>query len=134
MKQLLIKGVIQSSQDTACQKDVMDLRGKCVILQFSNPVTINLSLLEYHEANRIEYKSHIERTQKSQSLTYFRYNNEMYSQGEDESIYLSTFGIHNEVTLIALYICEMKEILMMDMVNDFIYDAPIQLKLIWNLS
>ena len=80
MKQLLIKGVIQSSsQDTVCQKDLKDLRGKCVILQFSNAVTINLSLLEYHEGNRIEYKSHIERTQNSQSLAYFRYNNEMYS-------------------------------------------------------
>ena len=53
----------------------------------------------------------------------------MYSQGNDNFIYGSNFGIRKNVTMIAVYITEKKSLQVMENVDNFIYDKSVQLRL-----
>ena len=53
----------------------------------------------------------------------------MYSQSSEDSIYQSTFGIHQDVTMLTIFFTNNKTKKHIENVDSFIYGKPVQLKL-----
>merc|ERR1712208_259051 len=60
---------------------------------------------------------------------YFRFDNKMYTQGEDGLIFESSFGAHQGVTLLSVHLSRNQGMLLMKNVEDFIYDKETLLRL-----
>ena len=106
-----------------------DLEDTTMILKLSHPSSINLTDNESINGVNIVYRSHLERGESMAQKSYFRYNNQMYNQGINSSIYKSKFGIHENVTMLTVSFSSKNKMLLMPDVNDFIYGKQVQLKL-----
>merc|ERR1712208_234011 len=60
---------------------------------------------------------------------YFRFDNKMYTQGEDGLIFESSFGAHQGVTMLSVHLSSNQGMLLMKNVEDFIYDKETLLRL-----
>ena len=74
-----------------------------------------------------KYKSHIEIEQNVQ--TFFRFDNHMYTQVADDSILESSFGVHDNVLMVGVFISKEKQSLIMENYQVFTYGKQAQLKL-----
>ena len=101
----------------------------CVIIQVSEPAEINVSDGEIYRGIRISYRAHAELQVDSQYQVFFRYNNQMYTQDDNGSINQAYFGVHNNVTMISIYISNQKGTNVVENVDEFIYGKHEQLKL-----
>ena len=75
------------------------------------------------------YKSHLETRKGSSECSFFRYNNQMYSQSTDDFIHQSKFGIHKNVKMLTVFFSDNQQMLIMDDVDNYIYGKAVQLKL-----
>ena len=79
-----------------------DLSDKCFIIHFSKPTSIRLQDgLQFNEY-KIQYRSHMEKKEGYVESCYFRFDNQIYTQSSNDSIYQSKFGIHENVTMICI--------------------------------
>ena len=117
------------TQAGICQecKKFDNLEDKCMVIQLSQPVSVNLNDQEIQNGAQIVYKSHIENAQNIK--TFFRYDNKMYTQNDEDKIDHSTFGIHKDVMIICVYISKPRGMLSMRNFEDFVYGKNDQLKL-----
>merc|ERR1712208_228686 len=60
---------------------------------------------------------------------YFRFDNKMYTQGENGLIFESSFGAHQGVTMLSVHLSRNQVMLLMKNVDDFIYDKETLLRL-----
>ena len=122
----IIKSVIQ-----ICGSAV-DIENKCVIVDFSSPVDLQISSNESYEHQKkkynVAYKSHIEIGENNDLKTYFRFNNCIFIQVGD-SIYPSDFGRHKDVTILSIVISKKRDDLLFENVKDYIYAEKDQVKL-----
>ena len=122
----LIKRVIQ-----ICGTEV-DIDNKCVIIEFSRPIELEVSSNDTFEDKRskynVTYKSHVEQDTETPMRTYFRFNNQIFTQ-IDASIYPSSFGKRQNVALISLVISTKRNSLLFENVKEYIYGEKDQVKL-----
>ena len=123
----LVLEVLRKRDLSKCCHSVFD--SKCVILELSLPTSINILDNEEFNGLSTSYKSHVEEGSKQGPHAHFRFNNRKYSQGNDNFIYGSNFGIRKNVTMIAVYITEKKSLQVIENVDNFIYDKSVQLRL-----
>ena len=71
---------------------------------------------------KILYKSHIQQKSNGDIKVYFRCNNHIYSQGDDDLVYPLTTTHFEDVRYISVRISTKKAILDFDKVDDFIYN------------
>ena len=110
----------------------VDIENKCVIVDFSSPVDLQISSNESYEHQKkkynVAYKSHIEIGENNDLKTYFRFNNCIFIQVGD-SIYPSDFGRHKDVTILSIVISKTRDDLLFENVKDYIYAEKDQVKL-----
>ena len=106
---------------------------KCIIVELSHPATINIQPLEIviheEEVYNVIYRSHVEVFEEEKLRTFFRFNNCLYCQNDDNSIKASIFGHKNQVVIVSVIISVEKSTLTMQNVQDFIYCERDQKKL-----
>ena len=106
-----------------------DLSDKCFIIHFSKPTSIRLQDGVQFNEYRIQYRSHMEKKEGYVESCYFRFDNQMYTQGEDGLIFESSFGAHQGVTMLSIYLSKNQGMLLMKNVEDFIYGKETLLRL-----
>ena len=126
IKDLIKQAVMQKDLCKACN-NLERLEEKCLILKLSHPVSVNVLDQEITNGMKAKYKSHIEIEQNVK--TFFRFDNQMYTQGADDSIYESSFGAHDNVLMVGVFISKEKQSLIMENYQVFTYGKQAQLKL-----
>ena len=101
----------------------------CIIIKLSQPSQINISKEEYFQARKILYRSHLEEIGEMKQQAFFRWNNQMHTQGTDSMIYRTDFGLHENVTMVSVTLASKDGVQVAHEVDDFIYGKHIQLKL-----
>ena len=126
----LVLNILQKSVHSKCCHSLLNstlVKDKCLLLELSQRTSINILEKEQINGLSASYKSHVEVGNTLGPRSYV--NNKMYSQGCDDSIYRSNFGICKNLTMIAVYFSKMKGLQVMQNADDFIYDKSVQLKL-----
>ena len=101
------------------------VENKLVMIQLSRPSNVFVSSTDVYDKEGIQYtisfQSHIEEKDNDNVQVFFRLNNQIYSQHDDEYIHFASFGLHQHVALISLYISIQKPDIVVKNIEDFIY-------------
>ena len=77
---------------------------------------------------QLSYRSHIEMKYLIGEQTFFRFNNQVFTQKSDR-IFQSCFGVHKSVKILAFYVTKIMSSIDVNNAENFIYDQAAQLKL-----
>ena len=115
---------------TCCDKDLVfeDLEEHCIILNFYGKITVNICDRKTNSGVLLFYRSHIKTNTDLENQSFFRYNNQVYTQ-KNSGVYRSYFGNHESVKTIAIYVSRNIVNHIFEDVQNFIYDQQILLKL-----
>ena len=84
MVDLIKLAMVQNGICLQCQ-NLEKMEGKCMVIQLSKPISVNLHDQDINNDLSVKYRSHIE-NQRDIKI-FFRFDNQMYTQGLDDSIY-----------------------------------------------
>ena len=125
MVDLILEAINQDKRSTMFD----GLMNKCLILQFSSPVAINISSEENSQGIKIIYQSHLDINETGKQKAYFRFNNKMFTQEDSDYIYKSSFGIIQNVTMLSVRLCKKNVSILMNNYEEFTYGKQILMKL-----
>ena len=103
------------------------LNEKYIFLHLSSPASVLIDDIREENGLQILYRSHV-RSNSSGQKSFFRFNNKVYTQ-IDNQVYTSRYGIHEDVTIIAIQLSRLSTMDILEDIRNFIYDTKVQLKL-----
>ena len=129
---LIQKALLRKNHDKKCFHQVItqdNLEELCIFIKLSHAVSVNVTDGEKYYGVTVSYRSHAEIDEDLHYHAFFRYDNQMYKQEEDGSIFKSFFGVHRNVILISLFLTNDKGMKVMENVDEFIFGDETQKQL-----